>query len=166
MGHWCWVCGRILANERFSGKGHARHICKECSKLPKEDIQKESDSRFLYQILFKQRRISPKNIKMLRAMSEKYTGELQAQAEAVLELAQIRPHKKKRMGYIYFNHRELFDRLVKLNIIDDLITPSIEAEEAAEAYYDTLELPDENYEDENRSEEGWSEYDYDDDLPF
>lgn len=32
-GHWCWCCGRVLANERFSGKGHSRHICKECSKL-------------------------------------------------------------------------------------------------------------------------------------
>lgn len=32
-GHWCACCGRVLANERFSGKGHARHICKACSKL-------------------------------------------------------------------------------------------------------------------------------------
>ena len=23
MGHYCWVCGRTRANERFSGKGHA-----------------------------------------------------------------------------------------------------------------------------------------------
>lgn len=29
-GHYCWVCRRIRANERFTGKGHARHICRDC----------------------------------------------------------------------------------------------------------------------------------------
>ena len=29
-GHYCWRCGRRRANERFSGKGHAKHICKDC----------------------------------------------------------------------------------------------------------------------------------------
>lgn len=170
MGHWCWFCGRILANERLSGKGHARLIWKECSRLPKEEIQKERDTRFLYQLLFKQHRISQKNIRMLQAMCEKYSGNLQQQADAVLQLAQIRPNKKKRFGYIYHNHRELYDRLVSLRLINDWITPSIEAEEAAEAYYDSLELPDENYEDEledeNWSDEDLSEYDDNDVLPF
>ena len=35
-GHFCKVCGRILPNERFSGRGHAAHICKACAKKPKE----------------------------------------------------------------------------------------------------------------------------------
>ena len=30
MSHYCWKCGQYLANEKFSGKGHARHICKKC----------------------------------------------------------------------------------------------------------------------------------------
>jgi len=29
-GHYCWVCRRIRPNEKFSGKGHAKHICREC----------------------------------------------------------------------------------------------------------------------------------------
>jgi ribosome-binding protein aMBF1 (putative translation factor) len=37
-GHFCWCCGRIRANERFSGRGHARHLCKDCAKLGKEEI--------------------------------------------------------------------------------------------------------------------------------
>ena len=37
-GHFCWCCGRVRANERFSGRGHARHLCKECSKLGKEEL--------------------------------------------------------------------------------------------------------------------------------
>ena len=37
-GHFCWCCGRIRANERFSGRGHAGHLCKECSRLGKEEL--------------------------------------------------------------------------------------------------------------------------------
>ena len=33
-GHYCKICGEYKANEKFSGKGHAAHICKECAKLP------------------------------------------------------------------------------------------------------------------------------------
>ncbi len=33
-GRYCWVCDRVRANEQFSGKGHRRHICKVCAKLP------------------------------------------------------------------------------------------------------------------------------------
>lgn len=32
-GHYCKVCGEYKANEKFSGKGLAAHICKACSKL-------------------------------------------------------------------------------------------------------------------------------------
>ena len=33
QGHYCKVCGEYKANEKFSGKGHAAHICKACSQL-------------------------------------------------------------------------------------------------------------------------------------
>jgi 3-methyladenine DNA glycosylase AlkD len=32
QGHYCHVCGRHRANEKFSGKGHAQHVCKDCAK--------------------------------------------------------------------------------------------------------------------------------------
>lgn len=31
-GHYCRVCGRRRANEKFSGRGHARHSCKDCER--------------------------------------------------------------------------------------------------------------------------------------
>ncbi len=37
-GHYCWSCDRRRANEKFSGKGHARHLCKECARLGKEEL--------------------------------------------------------------------------------------------------------------------------------
>lgn len=33
-GHFCYVCGEHKANEKFSGRGHANHICKQCQALP------------------------------------------------------------------------------------------------------------------------------------
>lgn len=30
QGHYCRICGNYKANEKFSGKGHAQHICKSC----------------------------------------------------------------------------------------------------------------------------------------
>lgn len=30
QGHYCRICGDYKANEKFSGKGHAQHICKTC----------------------------------------------------------------------------------------------------------------------------------------
>ena len=36
QGHYCRICGASKPNEAFSGKGHAKHICKECSSLPQE----------------------------------------------------------------------------------------------------------------------------------
>jgi len=34
QGHYCKVCEERKANEAFSGKGHAAHICKACAALP------------------------------------------------------------------------------------------------------------------------------------
>ena len=32
QGHYCKICGERKSNESFSGKGHAVHICKACSR--------------------------------------------------------------------------------------------------------------------------------------
>lgn len=34
MGHYCKICGRVRANEKFSGIGHKNHICKDCTRKP------------------------------------------------------------------------------------------------------------------------------------
>ena len=38
QGHYCRICSEYKANEQFSGKGHSRHICKECRSLP-DDVK-------------------------------------------------------------------------------------------------------------------------------
>lgn len=37
-GHYCWCCDRIRPHEKFSGKGHARHLCKDCARLGAEEV--------------------------------------------------------------------------------------------------------------------------------
>ncbi|SFG78874.1 hypothetical protein SAMN02982927_02769 [Sporolactobacillus nakayamae] len=45
MGHYCRICGRTRPNEKFSGKGHRKHICKECSrKKPMKNSRHENDA--------------------------------------------------------------------------------------------------------------------------
>lgn len=40
-GHYCKVCGQVLPNEQFTGRGHAAHICKKCAKKPVEQRDEE-----------------------------------------------------------------------------------------------------------------------------
>lgn len=40
MGHYCKICGRTRANEKFSGKGHKNHVCKDCSGKSSRNAQK------------------------------------------------------------------------------------------------------------------------------
>lgn len=37
-GHYCWSCGRSRPNEEFSGKGHRRHLCRDCARLGSEEL--------------------------------------------------------------------------------------------------------------------------------
>jgi hypothetical protein len=36
QGHYCRICGRRRANEKFGGRGHAQHICKDCQRELKQ----------------------------------------------------------------------------------------------------------------------------------
>ena len=47
-GHWCWSCDRVLPNERFSGAGHARHLCRACSRLGAEELAYRQAERDLW----------------------------------------------------------------------------------------------------------------------
>ena len=46
LGHYCKVCGERKPNESFSGKGHAAHICKACSRLsPQQQAERMTLNR-------------------------------------------------------------------------------------------------------------------------
>ncbi len=44
-GRYCWACGRRRSNEKFSGHGHAHHLCRDCTKLGAEELAYRQASR-------------------------------------------------------------------------------------------------------------------------
>jgi len=38
-GCFCWCCGQIRPNERFSGRGHVRLLCRDCAKLDQAELE-------------------------------------------------------------------------------------------------------------------------------
>lgn len=43
QGHYCRICGEYKANEKFSGKGHAQHICKSCMYDKRKGSENNND---------------------------------------------------------------------------------------------------------------------------
>jgi hypothetical protein len=50
-GHYCWACDRRRANEKFSGRGHARQLCKDCARLGKEELAYRQAIRDMEQLV-------------------------------------------------------------------------------------------------------------------
>ena len=46
-GHFCRICQQSKANEKFSGKGHAAHICKACAKRGNKPPDIEPDVQII-----------------------------------------------------------------------------------------------------------------------
>ena len=110
LGHYCWVCGRSRANEKFSGKGHARHICKDCARLPREQRDRAQALRDIQGFLG-QRNISAGNIARLKRLRKSPDEEIQRQAALLLEVAKLAPHKRGRIACLATHAPELLDQL-------------------------------------------------------
>jgi len=116
MGHYCRICGRIRPNEKFSGKGHRIHVCKECARIPKEERQAVELQEEIFGFL-KQSRISEKNVVRLRelaAADDVQTAEL---ASIVIEVARVKPYKKRRLKVLARERRDLLDALERTGLI-------------------------------------------------
>jgi len=73
--------------------------------------------RDLWQLI-EQSRISNKNISRLEQFIESEDAEVQKLAEVILQIGRICPFRRRRRGYLYYHHRELFDALVALKIYE------------------------------------------------
>lgn len=115
-GHYCRVCRCVLPNEAFSGKGHRVHVCKECARLPKDgrDAIEHREEIFRY---LRQSHISPKNVSRLKELTEGPNEEVAALASLVLEVASVRPHKKRRLKILAKERRDLLERLEETGLI-------------------------------------------------
>ena len=115
-GHFCRICGAIKPNEAFSGKGHRNHICKSCSSRPKAEreaiIQQEEIIGFL-----QQSNISRKNMSRLRDLVKSENARTAELAGLVLEVAEVKPSKKRRLKFLAQKRSELLDRLEQIGLI-------------------------------------------------
>ena len=87
-GHYCRVCREYMANEKFSGKGHAAHICKNCMRLTPAERSERLILNKIYGMAA--RHLNESEIKWLRA---KLNDKRPAVKEAAKEVHAIRfPH--------------------------------------------------------------------------
>ncbi len=110
MGHFCRICQRVRANERFSGRGHRDHVCKDCARLPRKVREKRDILRELDQMLH-QSHISPKNQTRLRSLTLHPDPTISQAAAILLELAQVYPYRRRRLIRLR-KHPDLLQRLI------------------------------------------------------
>jgi hypothetical protein len=113
MPHYCRICGRSRRNEKFSGGGRRNHICKDCQRLPRDQRDHIERMDELCGFL-DQSNISGKNIARLEILAQHASSEVKGLALLILEVARVKPHKRRRWKFLEQNHSELFLRLKAL----------------------------------------------------
>lgn len=116
MGHSCRICGMRKANEKFSGAGHKRHICKECSKLSKDTLIQIEQSCEIAGFM-EQSNISRKNMKRLQELAAGDNTIITESALLVLEVAKFRPYKKRRIQILAKKRPLLLRKLKESGLI-------------------------------------------------
>lgn len=83
-GHYCWCCGRIRANEEFSGRNHSRHLCRDCTKLGKEELEYRQGVRNVDQLIAWEGRLSRKGRKAMEAFLAHSNERIRSYAQTVV----------------------------------------------------------------------------------
>lgn len=115
-GHYCKICGCRKPNEAFSSKGHHRHICKTCARMPKNerDAIEQKDEIFNF---LTQSHISSKNMNRLTRLIESPDKEVAYLAGIVLEVAKVKPYKKRRLKVLADKRKDLLEKLDETGLI-------------------------------------------------
>ena len=117
MPHYCWMCGRSRANERFSGRGHRDHVCGDCQKLPAAEKDRRRALNHLRDML-EQSRISEKNVRYLRALALSPAPDVAQWAAVLLEIARIHPGRRHRRRCLA-GYPELWARMHRLGMVEE-----------------------------------------------
>ena len=115
-GHYCRICGRYRSNEKFSGKGHRNHICKECVLKPKAERNEIDQTQEIFSFL-KQSHISKKNLARLTLLANSENEKISELAGIVLEVAKVKPHKKRRLKALARERPDLLEKLEETDLI-------------------------------------------------
>ena len=113
MGHHCRICGCVRANEKFNGRGHRDHVCKDCQLMPREKRERIERLDELDGFL-RQSNISGKNLKRLETLRDHAEPEVATLAALVLDVARVLPGKRSRWLKLAHRHRPVFERAVRV----------------------------------------------------
>jgi len=113
MSYYCHICDRNRSNEKFSGRGRRNHLCKDCQRLPREERDRIECIDELYRFL-NQSHISPKNVGRLEILTQHPESGVRQLANLVLEIARVKPYKRRRWKFLAQKHPSLFVRLKAL----------------------------------------------------
>ena len=116
MGHYCRICGRQRPNEKFSGKGHNIHVCKDCIQLPKEKRQFIEERNEIEGFL-SQSNISDKNLDRLKRLTASPNSEIARMATLVWEIGKVHPHKRKRLSFLVRERKDLILQLEERGLV-------------------------------------------------
>ena len=115
-GHYCRICGRSRPNEKFSGKGHRNHICKECARKPSADRNEIDQTEEIFSFL-EQSHISKKNVARLTVLADSENDEISKLDGIVLEVAKVKPYKKRRLKVLARERRDLLEKMNETGLI-------------------------------------------------
>ncbi len=118
MGHYCWMCGRYPPNERFSGRGHRNHVCRDCNRLPKNQ-KLEITTLSEIEGFLDQSHISRKNLRRLQVLSSMDNAKVQKLAAITLDIAHFALFKRKRVSLIKRQRPELWRAMVEQGLVWD-----------------------------------------------
>ena len=72
---------------------------------------------FLFRLLFGQKSISKGNIESLQKLVESGHPRLVEKAKVLLEIAEVKPHKRRRLKFLWQNHRRLLEDLFRVGLL-------------------------------------------------
>ena len=104
-GHYCKICGEYKANEKFSGKGHAAHICKACQSLPVEERNKEAILTRMMNLPF---HLSKEQISWLKKHRNDKRPEVSEAAKAVFAERFPYAERNERKGQLHIGRLEFY----------------------------------------------------------
>lgn len=82
--------------------------------MPKEELETIRATSFVSGVLFRQSNISRGNLKTLRGYLTSMLPGLPEMAQLALDIAQVRPHRRKRYRYLMAKRPQLLARLHQL----------------------------------------------------
>src|SRR6202011_5542649 len=85
-------------------------ICKDCQRLPREQRDRIERLDELYGFL-NQSHISSNNIGRLEILTQHADNNVRQLAVLLLEVARVKPHKRRRCKFLAQNHPTIFMRL-------------------------------------------------------